>query len=198
MLVIFDEAQTGLGRTGDMWGGDQDGVAPDLLTISKTLGGGIPLAATATTAAIEDKAYREGFFFFTSHLNEPLPAAVGLAVLDVIAEEKLVDAARDKGAYLKQGLLALKERYEIVGDVRGRGLLMGVDFVKDRQSKRPAEAEAEAITRECLRRGLFLAATRQPGRYWVWRVAPPLTISRAEIERSLEIIEAAIRTVVGS
>jgi 2,2-dialkylglycine decarboxylase (pyruvate) len=197
MLVVFDEAQTGLGRTGDLWGGDRDGVAPDLLTISKTLGGGIPLAATATTAAIEEKAYREGFFFFTSHLNEPLPAAVGLAVLDVIAEEKLVDAARDKGAYLKRGLLALKDRYEIVGDVRGRGLLMGVDFVTDRQSKRPAEAEAEAITRECLRRGLFLATTRQAGRYWVWRVAPPLTITHAEIDRSLEIIEAAIRTVVG-
>ena len=198
MLVIFDEAQTGLGRTGQMWGGDRDGVAPDLLTISKTLGGGIPLAATATTAAIEEEAHREGFFFFTSHLNEPLPAAVGLAVLDVIAEEKLVDAARDKGAYLKRGLLALKDRYEIVGDVRGRGLLMGLDFVKDRQGKQPAEAEAEAITRQCLRRGLFLAATRQPGRYWVWRVAPPLTITHAEIDRSLEIIEAAIRAVVGS
>jgi 2,2-dialkylglycine decarboxylase (pyruvate) len=197
MLVVYDEAQTGLGRTGDMWGADRDGVAPDLLTISKTLGGGIPLAATATTSAIEERAHRAGFFFFTSHLNEPLPAAVGLAVLDVIAEEKLVDAARDKGAYLKQGLLALKDRHEIVGDVRGRGLLMGVDFVADRVSKRPAEAAADAITRECLRRGLFLAATRQPGRYWVWRVAPPLTITRAEIDRSLEIIDAAIRAVVG-
>jgi 2,2-dialkylglycine decarboxylase (pyruvate) len=197
MLMILDEAQTGLGRTGDLWGCDRDGVAPDLLTISKTLGGGIPLAATATTAALEERAYRAGFFFFTSHLNEPLPAAVGLAVLDVIAEEKLVDAARDKGTDLKQGLLALTDRYEIVGDVRGRGLLMGLDFVVDRHGKRPAEAEAEAITRECLRRGLFLAATRQPGRYWVWRVAPPLTITRAEIDRSLEIIDAAIRAVVG-
>jgi 2,2-dialkylglycine decarboxylase (pyruvate) len=198
MLVIFDEAQTGLGRTGEMWGGDQDGVAPDLLTISKTLGGGIPLAATATTAALEEQAHRAGFFFFTSHMNEPLPAAVGLAVLDVLAEEKLVDAAREKGAYLKAGLLALKDRHEIIGDVRGRGLLMGVDFVTDRVSKRPAEAEADAITRECLRRGLFLAATRQAGRYWVWRVAPPLTITRAEIDRSLEIIDAAIRKVLGT
>ena len=137
MLLIFDEAQTGLGRTGDLWGGDRDGVTPDLLTISKTLGGGIPLAATATTAAVEAQAYRAGFFFFTSHLNEPLPAAVGLAVLDVIADEKLVDAARDRGAYLKQGLLALKDRYEIVGDVRGRGLLMGVDFV-DRSREQAA------------------------------------------------------------
>ena len=74
---------------------------------------------------------------------------------------------------------------------------MGVDFVEDRKSKRPAEAPPDAITRECLRRGLFLAATRQPGRYWVWRVAPPLTITRDEIDRALEIIEAAIRAVVG-
>ncbi|MFQ5829125.1 MAG: aspartate aminotransferase family protein, partial [Candidatus Methylomirabilia bacterium] len=126
MLFILDEAQTGLGRLGDMWGFERDGAAPDILALSKTLGGGIPLAATVTSPAIEQRCYENGFWFYTSHLNEPLPAAVGLAVLDVIREERLVDAAREKGAYLKKGLLALKKRYEIIGDVRGRGLLMGV------------------------------------------------------------------------
>ncbi|MFQ5520025.1 MAG: aspartate aminotransferase family protein, partial [Candidatus Methylomirabilia bacterium] len=157
MLFILDEAQTGLGRLGDMWGFERDGAAPDILALSKTLGGGIPLAATVTSAAIEERCYENGFWFYTSHLNEPLPAAVGLAVLGAIEEEGLVDAAREKGAYLKKGLLALKERYEIIGDVRGRGLLMGLDFVQDRVSKTPAEAQAEAITRQCLKRGLFMA-----------------------------------------
>jgi 2,2-dialkylglycine decarboxylase (pyruvate) len=180
-----------------MWGFEQDGAVPDILAVSKTLGGGIPLSATVTTPALEAEAYRSGFHFYTSHLNEPLPAAVGLAVLDVIRDEKLVDAAQAKGAYLKKGLLALRDRYEIVGDVRGRGLLMGLDFVADRVSKRPAEAEGEAITRECLARGLFMAPTRQRGRYYVWRVAPPLTISYAELDRALEVIEASIRAVCG-
>jgi 2,2-dialkylglycine decarboxylase (pyruvate) len=193
MLFILDEAQTGLGRVGETWGFEQDQAAPDILAMSKTLGGGIPLAATATSPAIEERCFEHGFWFYTSHLNEPLPAAVGLAVLDVIRDEKLVDAAREKGAYLKKGLLTLKERYEIIGDARGRGLLMGVDFVEDRVTKKPAEARARAVTRACLERGLFMAPIYEPGQYFVWRVAPPLTISRAEIDRALTIMEEAIR-----
>lgn len=195
MLLILDEAQTGLGRVGDLWGFEQDGAVPDVICISKTLGGGMPLAAIVTSAVLEEKAFSNGFWYYTSHLNEPLPSAVGLAVLDVIQEENLVAAAREKGAYLKAGLLALKDRYEIIGDVRGRGLLMGVDFVQDRITKQPAEADAERITRFCLEQGLCMAAIRQRGRYFVWRVAPPLTISYAEIDRALEIIERAIRAV---
>lgn len=195
MSLIFDEAQTGLGRVGDMWGFDRDGVVPDVVCVSKTLGGGIPLAAIATSPDIEEAALRNGFWYYTSHLNEPLPAAVGLAVLDVIREETLVQAAREKGEYLKRGLLALKDKYEIVGDVRGRGLLMGVDFVQDPITKAPAEADAERITRICLERGLCMAPIRQRGRYFVWRVAPPLTISYGEIDRALDIIERAIREV---
>lgn len=195
MLFVLDEAQTGLGRLGDMWGFDRDGAAPDIVALSKTLGGGVPLAATVTSPAIEAQCHKNGFWFYTSHLNEPLPAAVGLAVLEVIREEQLVEAARENGAYLKKGLLALKERYEIVGDVRGRGLLLGVDFIEDRATKKPAEAKAALVTRYCLERGLFMAPIRQPAEYFVWRVAPPLTISRAEIDRALAIIEEAIRRV---
>jgi 2,2-dialkylglycine decarboxylase (pyruvate) len=110
-------------------------------------------------------------------------------VLDVIAEEKLVDAARDKGAYLKQGLLALKDRYEIIGDVRGRGLLLGVDFVEDRETKKPAEARAQAITRHCLEHGVFIGSLKGH----IWRVAPPMTITHAEIDRALAVIEDALK-----
>jgi 2,2-dialkylglycine decarboxylase (pyruvate) len=174
---------------------------PDLLTISKTLGGGIPLAATATTAAIEEKAYREGFFFFTSHLNEAIARRrSGSRCSTYIAEEKLVDAARDKGAYLKQGLLALKEA---VRDRRrraaGEGSSWCVDFVKDRQSKRPAEAEAEAITRE-------VSQARSPSSRP--RASPGATGSGASRPRSpsrerrssgpSRSSRAAIRAVVGS
>ena len=189
MLFIVDEAQTGFGRLGDMWGFDRDGATPDIVAVSKTLGGGLPLAGTITTADIEQRAHDAGFWFYTSHLNEPLPTAVGLAVLDVIAEEKLVDAAREKGAYLKDGLLALKDRHEIIGDVRGRGLLLGVDFVEDRETKKPAVARAQAITRHCLEHGVFIGSLKGH----IWRVAPPMTITRDEIDRALGVVEDALR-----
>ena len=189
MLLIVDEAQTGFGRLGDMWGFERDGAVPDIVAVSKTLGGGIPLAGTITTDEIEQKSHDAGFWFYTSHLNEPLPAAVGLAVLDVIAEEKLVDAARERGAYLKNGLLALKDRYEVIGDVRGRGLLLGVDFVEDRETKKPAEARAQAITRHCLQHGVFIGSLKGH----IWRVAPPMTITRQEIDRALGVIEGGLR-----
>jgi 2,2-dialkylglycine decarboxylase (pyruvate) len=189
MLFIVDEAQTGFGRLGDMWGFERDGAVPDIVAVSKTLGGGIPLAGTITTEEIEQKSHDAGFWFYTSHMNEPLPAAVGLAVLDVIAEEKLVDAARDKGAYLKTGLLALKDRFEVIGDVRGRGLLLGVDFVEDRETKKPAEARAQAITRHCLEHGVFIGSLKGH----IWRVAPPMTITHAEIDRALAVIEGALK-----
>ncbi len=195
MLFLLDEAQTGLGRVGQLWGFTQDGAVPDIVAVSKTLGGGIPLAAMATTAAIEETCFEKGFFFYTSHMNEALPSAVGLAVLKTIIEERLVEAAHDKGAYLKKGLLALKDKHEIIGDVRGRGLLLGVDFVRDRVSKQPAEAEAERISKACLDRGLFMSPIRQRGRYYVWRVAPPMTITFGEIDRALDIIDSSIREV---
>jgi 2,2-dialkylglycine decarboxylase (pyruvate) len=191
MLLIVDEAQTGFGRLGDMWGFERDGAVPDIVAVSKTLGGGIPLAGTITTDEIEQKSHDAGFWFYTSHLNEPLPAAVGLAVLDVIAEEKLVDAARERGTYLKNGLLALKDRYEIIGDVRGRGLLLGVDFVEDRETKKPAEARAQAITRHCLEHGVFIGSLKGH----IWRVAPAMTITRQEIDRALGVIEGALKSV---
>jgi len=126
-----------------------------------------------------------------------MPSLVGLAVLDLVKEEKLVDAAREQGAHFISGLRELARRYEIIGDVRGRGLLIGVEFVRDRRSKEPAEVEGAKITRECLSRGLLINIVQVPGSLSVWRIAPPLTTTRAEIDRALEIIESSIRAVVG-
>ncbi|TIV69577.1 MAG: aminotransferase class III-fold pyridoxal phosphate-dependent enzyme, partial [Mesorhizobium sp.] len=99
--------------------------------LSKTIGAGLPLSAVMTTAEIEEEAHAKGFLFYTTHVSDPLPAAVGLAVLDVVEEEKLVERAQHLGARLFDGLSRLKQRYECVGDVRGRGLLLGVEIVKD-------------------------------------------------------------------
>ena len=125
MLLIFDEAQTGLGRTGTLFACERDGVVPDFLTLSKTLGAGIPLSAVLTTAEIEERCHERGFLFYTTHASDPLPAAVGLKVLEIIVRDRLVERARPPASRLRDGLLSLQQRYEAIGDVRGRGLLHG-------------------------------------------------------------------------
>ncbi|HWT25881.1 MAG TPA: aspartate aminotransferase family protein, partial [Solirubrobacteraceae bacterium] len=129
MLLILDEAQTGLGRVGALFAFERDGVVPDVLTLSKTLGGGLPLSATVTTAAIEEEAAEKGFLHFTSHVSDPLPAAVGRAVLRTVLAEGLAARAAELGARLRAGLEELARRHEPVGDVRGRGLMQGVELV---------------------------------------------------------------------
>lgn len=117
MLLILDEAQTGLCRTGAWYAFERDGVVPDILTLSKTLGAGLPLAAVVTSAEIEQEAYERGFLFFTTHVADPLVAAVGNTVLDVLTGDKLDDRARSLGVFLHQGLADIAGRHEVVGDI---------------------------------------------------------------------------------
>lgn len=198
MLLILDEAQTGIARTGDMFAFQRDGVTPDILTLSKTLGAGLPLAAVMTTTEIEQKAHERGFLFYTTHVSDPLPAAVGVTVLDVVARDNLVERAAIAGARLRSGLEALKQRFECVGDVRGRGLLLGLEIVADRQTKAPGFELGAAIMEEAMRRGLSMNIVKLPGMGGVFRIAPPLTVSDAEIDRGLEIMSDAIAAVAGT
>jgi len=124
MLLILDEAQTGLGRTGQMYAFERDGVAPDILTLSKTLGVGLPVAMVVTSAEIEATCYERKYLFYTTHVSDPLAAAVTLAVLNVLERDGLVARAALLGKVMADRFTALlKEKYEVVGDVRGRGLL---------------------------------------------------------------------------
>jgi 2,2-dialkylglycine decarboxylase (pyruvate) len=193
MALIFDEAQTGLGRTGHMFACERDGVAPDFLTLSKTLGAGIPLSAVLATTEMEERCHERGFLFYTTHASDPLPAAVGLKVLEIIVRDRLVERARVAGQRLRDGLLALQQRYECIGDVRGRGLLLGMDLVKDRQTKEPAPELALAALRRCLELGMSTSIVR--GGLGVFRIAPPLTISDSEIDLGLSIFDQALREV---
>ena len=179
MLLILDEAQTGIGRVGSMFAFEQHGVVPDVLSLSKTLGGGLPLSATVTTAAIEQDAADKGFLHFTSHVSDPLPAAVGRAVLETVIAEDLSQRAATLGAHLRAGLDALAQRHEAIGDVRGRGMMLGVDLVRDRDTRTPAEEYGSAVSARCLKLGLSINIVRLPGLGSVIRIAPPLTISSA-------------------
>jgi 2,2-dialkylglycine decarboxylase (pyruvate) len=193
MLLIFDEAQTAFGRIGTRTGSEYFDVVPDIMTMSKTLGGGLPLAAVATTAEIEDVLHERHFTFYTSHVSDPLGAEVGLAVLKVIAEEQLVARSREMGAYLRRRFEELQQRYEAIGDVRGAGLLLGVELVRDRASRTPAHELGALTTRKCLEKGLSMNIRRRPERGSVWRIAPPLTVSTGEIDRAIDILETSLR-----
>jgi 2,2-dialkylglycine decarboxylase (pyruvate) len=197
MLLVLDEAQTGIGRTGRMFAHERDAMTPDVLTLSKTLGAGLPLAAVVTTSEIEEKAHERGFLFYTTHVSDPLPAAVGLAVLQVLAREQLIARARQAGDRLRQGLLELQERHECVGDVRGRGLLQGVEIVADRTSRKPAPETGSAISRRCFELGLSMNIVQLPSMGGVFRIAPPLTVTDTELDLGLDMLDRAITDVTG-
>ena len=196
MLLILDEAQTGVGRTGTMFACERDGGVPDILTLSKTLGAGLPLAAIVTTAEIEERAFERGYLFYTTHVSDPLPAAIGLKVLEIVQRDQLPNRATVAGARLAAGLRALQQRYDCIGDVRGRGLLLGMEIVKSRATKEPADGLGAAITRECMQLGLSMNVVQLPGMGGVFRIAPPLTVSDAEIDQGLDLLGQAIARCV--
>lgn len=198
MLLILDEAQTGVGRTGHMYAFERDGVVPDIITLSKTLGAGLPVAATVTSAEIESVCHERGFLFFTTHVSDPLAASVALTVLEVVERDGLVARARRLGSVLSDRLLELKARHENVGDVRGRGLLQGIELVEDKASRAPADRLGQAVTAACLERGLHLNIVQLPGMGGIFRIAPPLTVSEEELDRGLDILDAALAEVIGA
>jgi len=192
MLLILDEAQTALGRVGGIFAFEQHGTVPDILTLSKTLGGGLPLSATVTTDAIENDAAQKGFLHFTSHVSDPLPAAVGRAVLQTVLADDLPRRALELGGRLRAGLEELQRRHETIGDVRGQGLMLGVDLVSDRDTRAPAERYGSAVTERCLALGLNVNIVKFPGLGSVLRIAPPLTIAPEDVDLGLEILDQAL------
>ena len=197
MLLILDEAQTGMGRTGDNFAFERDDVVPDILCLSKTLGAGLPLSATITSAAIEQDCYDKGFLFYTTHAADPLPAAVGAKVVEIVLRDQLAQRAAKVGAYLQQQLSALQQRHAAIGDLRGRGLLHGVELVLDRQTKTPATDLGMKVSRRCLELGACLNIGRRSTAS-VFRIAPPLTVSREEIDQAIAIYDQALTEVVGA
>lgn len=196
MLLILDEAQTGIGRTGKMFAFERDGVAPDILTLSKTLGAGLPLSAIMTSDAISTEADARDFLFYTTHVNDPLPAAVGLKVLEIVARDGLAARAEIAGARLAAGLRGLMQRHACVGDVRGRGLLLGLEFA-DSDGKSAGEL-SDAVTDVALELGLSANIVRAGASGGTMRIAPPLTVTDQEIDLGVDLLDQAIRRVTAA
>jgi 2,2-dialkylglycine decarboxylase (pyruvate) len=191
-LLVLDEAQTGLAKLGTMWAFEREAVIPDVLTISKHFGGGITISAVVTSAEIEAAVAERGFVFMHSHTSDPLACGAGLASLEVILEEKLWQRAATLGAYWQGHLQRLAERYELIGDVRGRGLIQGLELVWDRARKTPAVEAGPQIAHTCLERGL-LCSVRRGGS--VLRFVPPFTTTESQFDQAAEILEQALQRV---
>ncbi|MBI4588169.1 MAG: aminotransferase class III-fold pyridoxal phosphate-dependent enzyme, partial [Candidatus Rokubacteria bacterium] len=193
MLFVLDEEATALGRVGSMFAFEPEGVRPDIITLGKTLGGGIPISALTTSREIWERVRARGFFHSSTHAYDPLPVLAASTSLRILEEERLPEQVAEKGRYLKEGLRGLADEHELIGEVRGRGFLIGVELVRDRHTREPATAECEFVVRECVRRGLIVAHSGMVGLRNTVKLAPPFVATREEIDRALEIFSASLK-----
>lgn len=198
MLLIVDEAQTGIGRCGDMFAFEHEGIVPDILTLSKTLGNGLPLSAVVTSNHIANISKENGYLFYTTHVNDPLPAAVGLKVLEIVVRDNLVARSREAGLKLHATLQELKSRYGCIGDVRGRGLMAGIEIVTNQESKKPDLDLGNRLAEKMIELGLSANLATMASFGGVFRIAPPITISDENLELGLSIMEEAFGSTEGS
>ncbi len=190
ILFIDDEITAGLGRTGRMFAIEHYNVKPDIMTIGKTLGGGLPISATIVDEKIGESL--DSFDYYVTYGGNPLACSVANVVVDLIWNNKLYKRAEKLGNYFIQGLKELSERYPLIGDVRGCGLMIGVELVKDVRTKKPAQEESLYILEKAREKGLILPA----GRGWfknVIRINPPVVITEEQIDKALNIIEELMR-----
>jgi 4-aminobutyrate aminotransferase-like enzyme len=186
-LCIADEVQTGLGRIGThFWAFEAHDVIPDIVVMGKPLGNGHPLAAVVTTREIAD-AFDNGMEYFSTFGGNTVSCAVGLAVLDVLRDERLQDHALQVGERLLHGLRPFVDRYPIVGDVRGSGLFLGVELVRDRDTLEPAAAEASTIVNRMREDGILVGTD---GPYHnVIKIRPPMPFDLSDADRLVETLD---------
>jgi 4-aminobutyrate aminotransferase len=189
-LLIFDEIPHCLGRTGAMFTFENFGVVPDIVVIGKGLGGGIfPLAAVIAREELDVAADRALGHY--THEKSPVGCAAALAAITYIEKHKLVQHARQLGRHSLKRLQAMKDRRALIGDVRGLGLFLGIELVKDRQTRERAEEAAEAVMYAALSKGLSFKLTMGN----IITLTPPLTITTEEMDRALDIIEGCISEI---
>jgi alanine-glyoxylate transaminase/(R)-3-amino-2-methylpropionate-pyruvate transaminase len=188
-LCIADEVQTGFGRTGEhYWGFQNFGVVPDIVTMAKGIGNGAPLAAVTTRREIAETLAQR--IHFNTYGGNPVSMAAGSAVLDVIDEDGLQENARVVGGRLIAGLREMQERHPLIGDVRGMGLMIGVELVKDRSTKTPAKEETLQVMEEAREMGVLLGKGGLEGN--VLRIKPPMCITAEDADFALDVLDRAL------
>jgi len=191
-LLIADEVLTGFGRTGTMWASEQFGLKPDIMTIGKGMGGGFPLSGVASSFELMSaKPFGEPSGSSSSYGGNPLGAAAGLGAVEAIINERLVENSARVGKVMLDALKKLQEKYRFIGDVRGRGLMIGVEMVADRKTKEPLDkAITLALFHEALARGLVTMCYSH-----VIRINPPLVITEDEALRGVDILDQSFGAI---
>jgi 4-aminobutyrate aminotransferase-like enzyme len=194
ILMVLDEVQTGLGRTGKMWGAETYDVQPDVITLAKALGNGWPISAVLARNPIGD-AFMPGDHFSTWGGN-PVMSAAACAALDYLLEHRLWENAAKMGTKMLDRLREIEHTHEIIGEVRGKGLMIGVEVVQTKASKTPAPEKCKLIRQRCAENGLIVGA----GGFWsnVIRIQPPLTISNDAVDAGVAIFKKAVKTVANN
>jgi 4-aminobutyrate aminotransferase-like enzyme len=195
ILLVFDEVQTGFGRTGRMWAAEYYGVTPDILVFGKGVGGGFPLAGVLASTSLAgfqpgDDALTFGEF--------PVSLAAGVAALEVLHRDNLLSACTDAGKYTTDALHQLRPRHPLMGDIRGPGLLIGIELVRDRATKEPAAEEALEVYRRALELGVIFGTTRYAGLGNVLKIKPPFTVTRDQLDRVLDVLDQVLTEIENS
>lgn len=191
--LIFDEIQTGMGRCGKMFASEVFNVFPDIMVIGKGLGAGFPITAVITS---EKYAHLEKGEWGFTHAGSPFACAAALAAIDVLLEEGLIENAEKMGKLFMDGLSKLKEKYPVIGEVRGKGLMIGIEIVKDRETREPAVEETQEIVAKALERGVMLGKSGIGLRGGnVVKIKPPLCITEGEVERVLNVLDEILGEV---
>lgn len=191
ILFIVDEVQSGFGRTGKMFAIEHYGAEPDIMALGKGIAGGFPLSACITRADIGD-AFEPGDHLSTFGGN-PVSCAAALANLEIFEEERLSEQTAEKGDYLMKRLEELKEDHELIGDVRGKGLMVGVELVRDRETKEPAVQEVSRVREEARKKGILVGSGGV--KRCTIRFQPPLVITQEELDRALTVIDGTLSNI---
>jgi 4-aminobutyrate aminotransferase-like enzyme len=195
ILLVFDEVQTGFGRTGRMWAAEYYGVTPDVLVFGKGVGGGFPLAGVLASTSLAgfqpgDDALTFGEF--------PVSLAAGVAALELLHRDDLLQACTDAGKYVTGALHAMRPRHPLIGDIRGPGLLIGIELVRDRGALEPAPAETLEVYRRALDLGVIFGTTRYAGLGNVLKIKPPFTVTRDQLDRVLDVLDQVLTEIENS
>ncbi|MFH2028748.1 MAG: aspartate aminotransferase family protein [Nanoarchaeota archaeon] len=190
ILLIWDEMQTAFGRVGKMFASELYDTIPDIISFGKAIGGGFPLAGNIVRDDIE--GFHGGDHSFT-FAHFPVSMAAALATLDVIEKEDLLRVCREKGEYITKRLKEMQEKYELIGDIRGPGLMIGIEMVKN--GKEPAIKETEKIMEYGFKKGILFGQSKYDHLGNVLKIKPPIVISQEQIDRSLEVFEEAIKSI---
>ncbi len=192
MLLIFDEIQTGFGRLGTWFGADLYQTVPDIMVIGKALGGGFPLFGVLFSSQLQGLAPGDHSFTFA---HFPLSMAAANATIQVLEDENLLDRAIKMGAIFTSRLRELQDKYELIGDIRGPGLMIGVELVKDRKTKEPAREETTRFVMEGIKRGVIFGESKYLGLGNIVKIKPPLVITEEQVYRTLEVFEDIVRVL---